>query len=117
MMMVMMTMIIIVMEICKRPTYQNILTAQGAYKSKNSDSMLRHIIQFNKIYVHLLLSIYTRACVREQTGTRGACTLRYRQVNMKWGRGGLGGGGTIGSGNERILGVWSMAERNSVVLS
>ena len=30
------------MEICKRPTYQNILTAQGAYTSKNSDDMLQH---------------------------------------------------------------------------
>ena len=26
------------MEICKRPTYQNILTAQGAHTSKNYDS-------------------------------------------------------------------------------
>ena len=37
--------IIIIMEICKRPTYQNILTAQGAYTSKNGDNMLQHKIQ------------------------------------------------------------------------
>ena len=30
---------------CKRHTYQNILTAQGAYASKNSDNMLQHKIQ------------------------------------------------------------------------
>ena len=35
---------LIIMEICKRPTYQNILTAQGAYTSKNSDNMLQHKI-------------------------------------------------------------------------
>ena len=33
------------MEISKRPTYQNILTAQGAYTSKSSDSMLEHKIK------------------------------------------------------------------------
>ena len=33
--------IIMIMEICKRPTYQNILTAQGAHTSKNNDNMLR----------------------------------------------------------------------------
>ena len=33
------------MEICKHPTYQNILTAQGAYTSKNSDNMLQRKIQ------------------------------------------------------------------------
>ena len=27
------------MEICKQPTYQDILSAQGAYKSKNSDNI------------------------------------------------------------------------------
>ena len=32
------------MEICKRPTYQNILTAQGVYKSLNSDNMLQYKI-------------------------------------------------------------------------
>ena len=36
--------IIIIMNICKRPTYQNILTAQGAYRSKNSNNMLQHKI-------------------------------------------------------------------------
>ena len=30
--------IIIIMEMCKCPTYQNILTAQGTYASKNSDN-------------------------------------------------------------------------------
>ena len=39
------TKIIIIMEICKRPTYQNILTAQGAYTSKNSDNILQYEIQ------------------------------------------------------------------------
>ena len=29
------------METCERPSYQNILTAQGAYTSKNSDNILR----------------------------------------------------------------------------
>ena len=33
------------MEICKHPTYQNILTTQGAYTSKNGDNMLQHKIQ------------------------------------------------------------------------
>ena len=32
----------IIMEICKRPTYQNILTVQGAYTSNNNDNMLQH---------------------------------------------------------------------------
>ena len=32
------------MEICKHPAYQNILTAQGTYISKNSDNMLQHKI-------------------------------------------------------------------------
>lgn len=36
--------IIIIMETCKRPTYQKILTAQGPYKSKNSDNVLQHKI-------------------------------------------------------------------------
>ena len=36
---------IIIMEICKRPTYQNMLTAQGAHTSKNSDNILQHEIQ------------------------------------------------------------------------
>ena len=30
---------------CKRPTYQNILTAQGAYTSKKSDNILQHKIK------------------------------------------------------------------------
>lgn len=34
-----------IMEICKRPTFQNILTAQGTYTSKNSDNVLQHKIQ------------------------------------------------------------------------
>ena len=33
------------MEIYKRPTYQNILTAQGTYTSKNSDNILQHKIK------------------------------------------------------------------------
>ena len=33
------------MQICKCPAYQNILTAQGAYSSKNGDNMLQHKIQ------------------------------------------------------------------------
>ena len=33
------------MEMCKRPTYQNSLTAQGMYTSKNSDSMLQQKIK------------------------------------------------------------------------
>ena len=33
------------MEICKRTTYQNILTPQGVYTSKNSDNMLQHKIK------------------------------------------------------------------------
>ena len=32
------------MEICKRSTYNNILTGQGAYKSKSIDNMLQHEI-------------------------------------------------------------------------
>ena len=32
------------MEICKHPTYQNVLTAQGMYKCNNSDNMLQHEI-------------------------------------------------------------------------
>ena len=39
------------MEICKRPAYQNILTAQGTYKSKNSDTLQRKI-KLNKIHIH-----------------------------------------------------------------
>lgn len=35
---------IIIMETCKRPTYQKILTAHGAHKSKNSDNVLQHKI-------------------------------------------------------------------------
>ena len=42
---IIMIMIIVIMEICKRPTYQNILTAQGAYTSKNNDNMLQHKIE------------------------------------------------------------------------
>ena len=34
------------MKICKCPTYQNILTAQGAYTSKNSDNTLLQEINF-----------------------------------------------------------------------
>ena len=33
------------MEICKRPTYQNILTAQGVYTSKNSNNTLQNEIK------------------------------------------------------------------------
>ena len=32
------------MEICKRPTYKNMLTGQGAYNSKISDNVLQHEI-------------------------------------------------------------------------
>ena len=32
------------MEICKRPTYKNMLTGQGAYNSNNSDNMLQYEI-------------------------------------------------------------------------
>ena len=32
------------MEICKHPTYQNISTARGMYKSKNSNNLLQHKI-------------------------------------------------------------------------
>ena len=35
------------MEICKHPTYQNILTAQGSYTSKNSDNILKQKQQQN----------------------------------------------------------------------
>ena len=36
----------IMMEICKRPTYQKYFkTVQGVYKSKNSDNMLQHKIK------------------------------------------------------------------------
>ena len=38
------------MEICKRPTYQNILTAQGAHTSKNSDNKLQHEIDQKQSY-------------------------------------------------------------------
>ena len=61
------------LEICKRPTHQNILTAQGPYKSKNSDNMLHHQMQFNKIHIHLLHSttatqiIYTPATFFQQS--------------------------------------------------
>ena len=68
------------MELCKRPTYQNILTAQGADKSKNADNMLEHKIEFNKLYINLFPSTHThthmRACkqarvqhARTDTGT------------------------------------------------
>ena len=51
--------IILIMEICKHPTYQNIFTAQGAYTNKNSDNMLQHKIKFNKIHIHLLHNTHT----------------------------------------------------------
>ena len=82
------------MEICKRPTHQNIVTAQGVYTSKISYNMLQHKIKFNKR--HLLTSQHTRTHTHThththmQTGTRAACTHWYRLVNRKWG---LGGGG------------------------
>ena len=64
---------IIILEICKRPTHQNILTAQGTYTSKNSDNLLQHQIQFNKIHIHLLHSttatqiLYTPATFFQQS--------------------------------------------------
>ena len=36
--------IIIIMNICQRPRYQNIVTAQGAYRSNNSNNILQHQI-------------------------------------------------------------------------
>ena len=48
--------IIIIMDICKHPTYQNSSTAQGVYTSKNTDNMLQHKITFNKIHTRLFHS-------------------------------------------------------------
>ena len=42
-----------IMEVCKHPTSQNILTTHGAYTSKNTDNMLQHKIMFKKIHIHL----------------------------------------------------------------
>ena len=57
------------MKICKCPTYQNILTAQGTYKIKNSDNMLQHKIKFNKVHVHLLPSTHRHTYTHTHTHT------------------------------------------------
>ena len=63
---------IIIMEICKRPTYQNVLAAQSPYTSKNSDNMLQHKDktstnkiktnkkQKQKMHIHLIHSTHTQ---------------------------------------------------------
>ena len=117
--------LIIILEVCKRPTYQNILTAQGAYKSRNSDSMLQHKIKFNKIHIHFIAHTHTHTHTTSHTHThththtkshththmhtnRHACSMhastKAHQQKMER----CGGGGTIGSGNKRNLGMWSM---------
>ena len=53
------SLVIIILEICKCPTYQNILTSQGTCKSKNSDGMLQHTIFFNKIHFHFIAHTHT----------------------------------------------------------
>ena len=103
--------IITILEICKRPTYQNILTVQGAYTSKNSDNMLQHKTKFNKIHIHLLYSArahthththtytYTRARGRTHAGrhaysTHASIQAGQQKMGLKW----WGGGGGRGSG-------------------
>ena len=81
---------IILMEICKCPTYQNISTAQGLYTSKNSD-MQEHK-KITKIHIHLLHSTHT------QTGTHASIQTSQQEIGVRWG----GVGGTIGSGNKDI---------------
>ena len=46
------------MEFFKRPTYQNILTAQGAYTSKNSDNMLQHKIKISSLNAISIKSLH-----------------------------------------------------------
>lgn len=70
------------MEICKRPTFQNILTAQGIYTSKNSDNVLQHKIQNYQKYTFTYFITHARS-THTQTGTHAACTHQYRQVNRK----------------------------------
>ena len=47
------------MEICRRPTYQNILTAQGMYKSKNSDNTLQHKVKTHLVWLLALVYQHT----------------------------------------------------------
>ena len=51
--------LIIILEVCKCPTHQNILTAQGAYKSRSSDNMIQHKIKFNKIHIYFIAHTHT----------------------------------------------------------
>ena len=51
--------IIIIVEICRRPTYQNILTAQGMYKSKNSDNTLQHKVKTRLVLLLALVYQHT----------------------------------------------------------
>ena len=73
--------IIIIMEICKRPTYQNILTAQGAYISKNSDNILQQKQQ--KVYQKYTFTYFiahTHTHARTHARTHAAHTHANRHA-------------------------------------
>ena len=69
---------IIIMEICKRPTYQNILTAQGAYTSKDSDNMLQHKLKFPVHSVQYHMVVRSTACEE----TDGAFSSAWSSVHL-----------------------------------
>ena len=70
---------LIIMEICKRPTCRNILTAQGMHTSKNSDTIL--VTTTNGFFLkntHSLTSQHTHTCMhtahtRKQTRVQHVC--------------------------------------------
>ena len=97
------------MEICKRPTYKNISTAQGAYTRKNSNNILQQKQQkytFTYFTTHTVTHTVTHTHTHTNMHAHSTCTHKLtcvHHVSTDTGKstgnvGKVGGGGRWGGG-------------------